>query len=160
MIIRDHILAEDIVQDSMIKIYKHRDLFTDIDSDKCRNLIYVITRNTAKDYYRKKYKRKAVEIVMAPDYFANVVSAIYEIDDQLPLTDEFGNSIVDYLSELSQEDRDIIVLYYGNGYSCVEIGKILNMKPNTVSKRMARARRKLSKRITALRKECCNEKER
>jgi RNA polymerase sigma-70 factor (ECF subfamily) len=50
---------------------------------------------------------------------------------------------MDELFELEPEDRNIIYLYYYEGYSIKEISSIVNKNQNTISSRLQRARTKL-----------------
>ena len=50
--------ADDIVQLSMIKVINNIDKIDDIESDRCRHFIMVITRNTALNEINKKKNRK------------------------------------------------------------------------------------------------------
>ena len=53
-ILKDPQSAEDTVSEAMIKIIKNVDIIDDIESKKCANFVYTITKNTALDLYRKK----------------------------------------------------------------------------------------------------------
>lgn len=50
--------------------------------------------------------------------------------------------------ELERKYRLPVLLYYYEGYSTAEIASILDMPPNTVSTRLARARAQLRKKLT------------
>ena len=49
----------------------------------------------------------------------------------------------DLLEDLSEKERNLVNLYYEEGYSIPEISRILNMNPNTVKSFLCRARKKL-----------------
>lgn len=48
-------------------------------------------------------------------------------------------------SKLNKEDGTIILLYYMENYTDKEIGKILNLKENTVRTKRSRAKEKIKK---------------
>lgn len=58
-----------------------------------------------------------------------------------------GDSLWSIVMELSDELREVVVLYYYEQFSVREIGKMLDVPPGTVKSRLARAREKLSKAI-------------
>lgn len=49
------------------------------------------------------------------------------------------------LSKLSDEEREIIILYYCSGYTSKEIGEIMSLKHSTVRSKIVRAGEKLRK---------------
>lgn len=54
-------------------------------------------------------------------------------------------SLKNALSRLSDEEREIIILYYCAGYSSKEIGKIMKLSDSTVRSKVMRANEKLRK---------------
>ncbi len=56
-ILKDPQSAEDTVSEAMIKIIKNVDIIDDIESKKCANFVYTITKNAALDLYRKNKKK-------------------------------------------------------------------------------------------------------
>lgn len=52
-------------------------------------------------------------------------------------------SLVNALKKLSDEERDIMILYYSSGYNSKEIGEILGLKDSTVRSKIKRATEKL-----------------
>ena len=50
---------------------------------------------------------------------------------------------MDELNKLPEEERNIIYLFYYEGYTISEIAKILGKKQNTVNSKLQRARKKL-----------------
>lgn len=62
--------------------------------------------------------------------------------DWLPFSEE-QQSLLEELWRLPNKDRNIIYLYYYEGYSVPEIAKILQKNENTLSSQLSRARKKL-----------------
>ena len=52
-------------------------------------------------------------------------------------------SLMNALKKLSGEERDIVILYYAQGYNSKEIGEILGLKDSTVRSKINRATEKL-----------------
>lgn len=132
--------AEDIVQLSMIKIINNIDKIDDIESDRCKHFIMVITRNTAINEINKKNNRKTV--TLAPADIVNISEPCFEeysFDDRYGFSEEMTK----LLSELKAVDKDILCLKYGDGYSTIEIGEITGLSDTAVRQRLSRARKRL-----------------
>jgi RNA polymerase sigma-70 factor (ECF subfamily) len=52
-------------------------------------------------------------------------------------------SLMAAIKKLSAEERDIMILYYSEGYNSKEIGKMLGLKDNTVRSKKTRALEKM-----------------
>ena len=55
------------------------------------------------------------------------------------------NKVMDILMEMKSRDKEILILYYIEGYSCKEIKKILKISESAVKKRLERARKNFKK---------------
>ena len=51
----------------------------------------------------------------------------------------------DALNKLTEEYKEVTILYYYDGFSVKEISKILNLPQGTIKSRLSRARKKLEK---------------
>lgn len=139
-ILQDTQYAEDAVSESMIKIIKNIGMIDDIDTTRCANFVYTITKNTALDFYRK-VKRES-ELCNANNMFSNVKEDInYDIFES---RHGFGEQMRQYMAELTDVDIDIIGLKYGDDFTYKEIGILLNMSEENVRKRASRAKQKLA----------------
>ena len=134
-ILKDPQSAEDTVSEAMIKIIKNVDIIDDIESKKCANFVYTITKNTALDLYRKK--QKEAENCATYCEKDTISYGIFESHYG------FGDQMQSYLSRLSQIDVDIIALKYVDNFTYREIGLILEMSEDSVRQRAVRARKKL-----------------
>lgn len=139
-ILQDTQYAEDAVSESMIKIIKNIGMIDDIDTTKCANFVYTITKNTALDFYRKKKRER--EFCDANNMFRNIKEDIsYDIFESRY---GFGEQMRQYMEELADVDIDIIGLKYGDDFTYKEIGILLNMSEENVRKRASRAKQKLA----------------
>lgn len=146
-ILNDSQLAEDVVSEAMIKIIKNIDFVDNIDSRRCANFVYTITKNTALDFYRKK-KRDSDNCVTfhESDYVNNIKDIInYEVFEEKY---GFGEQIQRYMENLEEVDIDIIGLKYGDGFTYKEISLMLNMTEDMIRQRALRAKRKLERAIS------------
>ena len=137
-ILKDPQSAEDTVSEAMIKIIKNVDIIDDIESKKCANFVYTITKNTALDFYRKRQKERENEIhATSHETISDVSCELFEAKYG------FGEEINFYISQLSQTDIDIIALKYGDDFSYKEIALILEQSEDSIRQRASRARKKL-----------------
>ena len=65
------------------------------------------------------------------------------LDENYKYFDEETKDVFNELKKLTPEYRNIIYLYYYQGYKISEISKILSMNQNTVSSYLTRARKEL-----------------
>lgn len=116
--------AQDITQNVFLSLI-NKDL-ADLSEERLKAYIIRCSINKCKDYYRFKTKRKVISL-----------------EEAEPILDDENEKIINEVRLLPAKYRDVIYLYYYEGYNHKEIGKILNISPNTVSTRLRRARAKL-----------------
>lgn len=132
-IVKDHHLAEEIVQESFISIAKNFKLLKHKEkSNQARSFFINVTKNKAIDYYRKFQKEKDCTIPLDDVINLNINLNVEVYDD-----------INDYFAMLSYEYQSVFVLKYKFGYKNNEIAKILDIKVETVKKRVVRGKKKL-----------------
>ena len=95
-----------------------------------------IVRNLAIDRYRKK-KASGGSFSVTLEELAEILPAKEEDDRHLAAILE------DFLSELSEEERNLFILRYWHGYSVARIAKAFREKPNNLSARLYRTREKM-----------------
>ena len=67
-----------------------------------------------------------------------------DLEDTLPSPFTAQENIVlDAVAALPLKYRQVVYLHYIEGYTSVEIGKLLNINPNTVLSQLSRARTQL-----------------
>ena len=134
-IVQDDTLAEDVLQDSFVKIWQHI-AYYDCSKGTFFTWMLNITRNTAIDYIRSlehKQKRRT----------HSVSAQLTHIDQHLaiePCIDEIGMDVS--LRALSAPQQAIIEYVYVKGYSQKETAHVLQLPLGTVK---TRARSALSK---------------
>lgn len=134
-ILHDEFLAEEVVQDSLFKIYTTIDR---IDTSR-RFSVYAfeIAKNRAISVLRRQHQNVSLEDVV----LASEDASFYE---QLAQAEE-ASKIRQAVSQLSDNYRKIIKLYYFDNLSYEEIQKVLNIPLNTVRTHLRRAREALRK---------------
>ena len=100
-----------------------------------------IAARTAARHARKRRVRAAhVDVVADPDHSGT--------PSPVPAHDEaIARPILEYLSELPEARRTVLVLRHVLGYSVDEIGELTATSPNTVKDRLLQARRQLRRSI-------------
>ncbi len=124
-ILRNEADAEDAISAAIIKAYEH--LASLRDKDKFKSWIMSIIANEAKNMLSKNHRLQLVDDVTI---FGEAVE-----DNQ--------NSVWDSVMDLGEQHRQIIVLYYYDGFSTREIARILKIREGTVKSRLSRARQSL-----------------
>lgn len=136
-ILRDSALAEDVVQESFIRIVEN---FNKIIKKKCpqtQKYFVNIVRSISIDVYRKRKKLQTLSF----DEFEETIGDDFKIPESL--LDGLG--IEKYLLQLPKSYYVILSLKYDDGYSYKEIATILDITEENVKKRLLRARNRLKK---------------
>ncbi|MGD6831792.1 sigma-70 family RNA polymerase sigma factor [Sutcliffiella halmapala] len=138
--VKDHSLAEDIIQEVFISCYHHLDFFRKESS--YRTWLMRITVNKSKDALRKwSFRNIASKAVIEP--------AIKELNT--PESNTFINlekkELIQEVLKLPIKLREVIILFYYKEFSIEEIGNILELNESTVKTRLFRAREKLKTKL-------------
>ncbi len=134
-VLQDRFDAEDVVSDTVLDAYRSLRLLKE--NKLFKNWIFKILSN--------KCKRKMAT------YYEKKVSLNEEIDVETKLSSE-TEEIIDLknaFKELSFEEKFIVTYKAIQGYSSKEIGKMLNLKENTVRSKLKRAIDKMKCRMEA-----------
>lgn len=114
--------AEDAFQEVFIKFFEKSPQFYDENHEKAW-LIRCVT-NHCKNKLRSYWSRKRVDI-------EEIV---------IPIKDKEEQQIIRYVMDLPLKYRNVIYLYYYEGYSTKEIAEILKSKDGTIRTRLDRGR--------------------
>ena len=124
--------AEDVVGETVLRAY---DKFHSLrDESAFRTWIFKILVNQCNSFLRKHISEKTTETVTEPSYYP-------ELGDVL--------IVKNMLSELSEEERKIVVLTVFGGYKGEEIAKMMHMRYSTVRSKYRRALKKLENKLLA-----------
>ncbi|RMF95408.1 MAG: RNA polymerase sigma factor [Candidatus Schekmanbacteria bacterium] len=143
----DRDAANEITQEIFVKAYRHLKRLRKKDSFK--SWLMAIAVNFTKDFL--KYKRRKGEIfddnkrLQQIDNFES-----NESPESLFLENEMKDAVIKSLSMLKPFHREIIVLYYIEGFSIKEIASIISVSEGTVKSRLSRAREEISKELRRL----------
>lgn len=128
---RDRQLAEDVVQDTLLRAWKSLDQLRD-DSSAKYWLFTIVRREHARFYERKRLE--TVDIDTPGLHDENLECSGWNHDVE---------AVRDGMAELPLEYREPLVLQVSLGYSVKEIAKIMDIGEGAVLTRLFRARKKL-----------------
>ena len=136
--------AEDLAQDTFIKVYKNFDTLKE--PAKLKSWLFQIARNTVIDFFRRN---KNKPFAMDSAILENIADSA-SIDYQSRVAQmEVSKELEHCIAQLVKEDRAIIKLLYYEGFSYKDIGELLHMNQNTLKSRLHRARKILLEAIQA-----------
>ena len=127
--------AEDAVADAMVKICRNPGLFRGRGPEEWKLLVRICVKNTAIDRYRKNRKDAALSL----DDMEWEVPA-----EGIPEAKDFG-SLEQYVRQLSEQHRHILILRYLENMKNREIAELLGMPVTTVATQLFRAKKQLRK---------------
>lgn len=140
--LKDLQLAEDMVQETFIKVSEHLSDIQDVNTKMTKYFLITITRNKCIDYIRKR--NRTPETLMEnqeypPEY------------DNLPLEhvihQETLNELTQTINSLDDSYRIPLKLRYINGLSNMEIARQTGLSVNLVAVRINRAKKMLRERL-------------
>lgn len=155
-LVRDRELAEDLTQDTFVKVLNALDRYDP--KHKFSSWIFRIAHNTAIDQLRKK---SPVTLSLdgsphATDAEAAQASEVTPVDaapdpSEYTANREIGREIEAALALLRPEYRTAIILYHVEGRPYDEIAEIMELPLGTVKTFIHRARKELKKKLAHLR---------
>lgn len=125
----------DVIQETMLLAFKSIKKLRKTQSFK--QWIIKILVNRSNSLYNKKNKNKSIPIHEIENYAIGNYSNMENIETVLDF-----NFVC---QELKYDDRIIVTLYYMEDFTDKEIGKILDLKENTVKTRRTRIKEKMKK---------------
>lgn len=119
--------AEDVFQDVFLKYILYEKPFDSEVHEKA--WMIRVTINACKDNLKSFFKKK--------------VTSIYELVQEPSYIDESSFDTLEAVIQLPQKYRNVIYLFYFEGYTAVEIAGILGRKENTIYTWLFRGREQL-----------------
>ncbi len=141
-IIQDRDLAQDVVQETFIKAFKH--MHTVHDGEKLGAWLAAIASRTAIDYLRKikRWNDIATEDVILDEQLSKNHS--YTSDVEVLVEEKFlRNLLLQELDEFKPEHKQVLILRYLHDMKYEEIAEALDINESTVKIRIHRAKLKL-----------------
>lgn len=122
---------EDVFQEVFLKYILHDAPFESEEHEKA--WLIRVTINACKDVFKSFFRRN--------------VCSLEEIDTEPFYIQEENRSLLDAILKLPNNYKNVIYLFYYEGYSAVEIAKILNKRENTIYTWLSRAKSKLKEEL-------------
>lgn len=123
--------TEDAVSETFIRFFNNSGQTENQEHEKAR--LIVTAQNVCKNML-KKFHRKHISIDdVNPETFAEDIT--------------WKNEVTEFILRLPKNQQTALYLYYYEGYSGEEIGRLMNVKTNTVFSYLDRGRKKLRKLI-------------
>ncbi|MGG1399166.1 RNA polymerase sigma factor [Bacillus salipaludis] len=138
---KDRFIAEDIVQEALLKAYKKLD--TVEDSNKLGAWLSAITARTAIDFLRMEKRKNWMLVDPA------IIEPIIGLEQSGENLEEevgvrlFKEEVNETMGCLSKEFQEVLILKIHYGLKENEIASLLNLKAATVKTRLYRARKQL-----------------
>ena len=132
---RDKAIAEDVVQEALLRAWKSLDALRD-DAAAKHWLLTIVRRENA-----RYFERRRLETVDIDNLTASQSALLAEAPNEE--LDELRESIY----ELDDDYREPLVLQVLMGYSTTEIGELMGLKQGAVLTRLHRARLKLKEKM-------------
>jgi len=131
--------AEEVAQDTFIKVFKSLDKFKG--DSKFSTWIYRVAYNTCLDNIKKN--KKHLNNVAIDEYTFNKLDTIDNALDNI-INEEKRTLIKACINKLPEDSSALLTLFYFEELSLEEISKIINVEANTVKVKLFRARKKLA----------------
>lgn len=134
-VLREEGLAEDVVQDTLLTLWRAPEKF-DPERGSLRTFLLTLAHRRAVDIVRSEVARtKREEKPPDPDYTS--------VEDEV-WSKALGETVRSALQELSEGEREAISMAYFGGYSYVEVAQRLGTPEGTVKSRIRNGMKKLS----------------
>lgn len=125
-------VAEDCVSEAVLIAFRKIGELRNVSSFK--SWLFRILRNCCNTSFRKSSRE-----ALAEETYGSVHSFEKESDDKL--------SLKNALMRLSDEERELLILHYCNGYTSKEISLMLTVNEGTVRSKISRSAEKLRKEL-------------
>ena len=131
--------AEEVSQDTFIKVYKSLNKFKG--DSKFSTWIYRVGYNTCLDQLKKNKREQ--QTVAIDEFTEHQIKTLDNALESMELQ-ERKQAIQDCLQLLPSEDSYLITLYYFEELSLDEIAKVIGLTANNIKVKLFRSRKKLA----------------
>ncbi|MCH1626769.1 sigma-70 family RNA polymerase sigma factor [Fredinandcohnia quinoae] len=139
--VKDLQAAEDIVQEVFIKFYRYQENYEE--RGEIKAFLTKMTMNKSKDYLKSwAYKKIHIQNKFFPHAGKRVPDELVRKDEQ--------TIVGDAILELPLKQREILIHYYYNEMTILEIADLLSLPESTVKTRLSRGRELLRNRLNGV----------
>lgn len=125
--LKNHADAEDIFQTVFLKYALSDQRFESPEHEKA--WLIRVTLNACRDLLKSFFRRYTVPMEEIIRYAPEITTEQY--------------AVIEAIWSLPREYREVVYLYYYEGYTAPEIGRILRKNPNTIYTHLSRAKKQL-----------------
>ena len=126
-------LADDLVQDTLLKAWSHSDSF--MEGTNIRAWLFTILRNT----YYSLYRKRGREVQDTDGMYSERVAVTASQDSAIDLAD-----LRIALAKLPEEQREVLIMVGATGMSYEETAEICGVAVGTIKSRVSRGRIRLA----------------
>ena len=128
-------MAEDVTQDVFVRLLTNQPV---LEEGKEKAWLLKVTLNRCRDLWRSSWIKKVIlghpgfECFPAPDMIGHLADR---------------QALSEAVNRLKPEFKEVVLLFYYQGFSVSEISDMLGISEGTISSRLSRAREKLQKEL-------------
>lgn len=136
MMVKDRDLADDILQDTLIKVVRVIDEGRYVDSGKFLSWILRIAHNQVIDHFRReKQQKQLTEADAGYDVLGTIRFAEPTVEDRM-VSEQIATDIRALVEELPAEQREVVKMRYYANLTFKEIAEATDVSVNTALGRM------------------------
>ena len=139
-LVRDDHLAEDLTHEVFLKLHRTLDRL-DPDRDPA-SWVFTVATNTVRDHWRRRSTRDARDAIEIDEAYQSPSTSDSAADEDL-VREEDHSRVHLALGQLSESDREILVLRNWAELDVSQIAETLDLRPDAVRQRWSRAVRRL-----------------
>lgn len=141
-LLRSEAEATEVAQETFLRAYQHLERFDD--ARPFDLWVLTIARNLCLDILRRRQKVQTEDV----EPHAPMLASQEPNSEELAMDRQQRRSLEDAMATLSDDDREVLALYYVQKRTTKEIAVIMGVAPGTIMARLFRAREKLRTRMT------------
>ncbi|MDD2494790.1 MAG: sigma-70 family RNA polymerase sigma factor [Tissierellia bacterium] len=135
-ILNDEFLAEDAVHQAFIQSHKYLNKIDENNCRKTRSFFVIICKNVSINIYNQRKNKAEYEL-------NEYIMPSAEVPEEIIINNESIEKLTSIIEKLNPIYSEVIFLKYDQDFSVNEIAEMKNIKPDTVQKRIERARKHL-----------------
>ena len=140
--VRDFQTAEDITQETFLRVYQK--LATLNDPAKFPGWLYAIVNHLCIAWYREnRLQTESLQEIHISEIETDVYSRYISTEHAKTTAAAQQDLVKRLLTKLKESDREVITLHYFDEMTSSEIGELLGVSENTIKSRLHRARQRL-----------------
>ena len=137
----EHYLAEDVVQETLIKLMKYPNKLVEVSERSAaeeKNYVSRVANNAANDMLKRRSKYSnntdTAEAELTPDTHG------YSNPERYVISQDSEKRIIEAIGSLDRKYRDPLLLQRSNGFTVGQIADIVGVSESTITKRLAKAK--------------------